>query len=196
MIAQLPKREESRLPEKSVPKMKVGVIAPNIPLEKIKIVLPKIPELQLGIPSQSMSFSAWAPASNTPTNNRSYRIEDFWPRENPYSWLLQDTDEKRRKQAPRLMSMHDFILEGMRRLDDLHILIQPESLISDLKRLWYAYEGEALESEIYKRYLAMNIISKDLGLKPPWDFKRRFTHDEPLFTSLDPSLSQREESDI
>ncbi len=107
-----------------------------------------------------------------------YSVDDFWSVDNPYSSLLQDSDENRRKQAPLLIRMYDAITEGTKRLDELEVLIGAESLISDIERLRYTYEGEELELQIQKRYIETNIILKELRLHPIPVPKKRFGSSE------------------
>lgn len=74
--------------------------------------------------------------------------------------------------------MYDAITEGTKRLDELEVLIGAESLISDIERLRYTYEGEELELQIQKRYIETNIILKELRLHPIPVPKKRFGSSE------------------
>lgn len=69
MIALLPKAIEPKPIQKLIPKPTEKNVAPLIPSEKIKIIFPGVPELQVGSSSKSLSFSAWSlsPTSLNPS---------------------------------------------------------------------------------------------------------------------------------
>ena len=58
MIALLPKAIEPKPIQKLILKPTEKNVAPLIPSEKIKIIFPGVPELQVGSSSKSLSFSA------------------------------------------------------------------------------------------------------------------------------------------